>query len=126
MPPDYEALARRIEVGEGADDALTEDMARALGWRQTPAPGDGMWWQNPVTKAWRIGLPDWLGSLDAAMSLALPGWRINVWESPDRDFVVNLHGAAGPRGVERSGRAPTLARAIAAAWCRARTETGGA
>src|SRR5271156_4263248 len=110
MPSDLEALALRIESASGAGDALTEHGARAWGCRQPPAaPADGMWWQNPVTKAWRIGQPDWLGSLDAAMSLAIEGWRINVWESPDRDFVVNLHGAAGPRGVERSGRAPTLA-----------------
>lgn len=59
------ALARRIEHEEPSAE-LCEAIGRALGWEQS-ITGNGMWWRSPDRK-WGF-LPDWLGSLDAAVSL---------------------------------------------------------
>jgi hypothetical protein len=107
------ALADRIETEEPSSN-LARDMARALGYTETP---DG----------WRLGnapplrvLPPWLDSLDASASLMPPGWTVcRMTADVGQLVIVGLCRGQLPL-ILLEGRAKTEPRARASAAFRAR------
>lgn len=77
-------LIERIERAGGPDRALNADILRRLGWTQDGSDAfdpDG----NRV-----LSIPDYLGSLDAAMTLVPRGWiaEIRRYFNNDGEYVA--------------------------------------
>ena len=79
------ALAARCEAAIGADEGLRDDIAFALGWRLR----DAIWWKPPSGE-WQMGLPDWLGALEASFSLITKGMRVGALVKQPDYTIVNL------------------------------------
>lgn len=134
-------LSDRVEALAGPDEDIRREIALALGWKPVPNPGVagglvGKWWLPDGSMA---DLPNWLGCLNAALSLLPESWRAGfeqgalcdhdpdqvvawVWpfeSSYDPDWQMGQETQIGnPDGVR--GFAATPALALCAAALRAR------
>ena len=80
------ALAERVEELEGPDAKVNADILRALGWTEhgfvafTPSGHKAM------------VIPDYLGSIDAAMTLVPEGfcWTVNTFGEPNKSASAYL------------------------------------
>lgn len=113
------ALAARAEAG--GDDALSDDVWRALGWKEVRSPVGRVYWRKPINYEIFFGpRPDLRRSIDA--QAVLPGridcvmrrpgdgiWGADVWQAaPKLSFV-------GRASTEPLARLAALLRAMAAA-----------
>ncbi len=108
------ALAEECEKATGPDPELVKQIAIALGWRRSGLSH----WQPPEADpagVWRVGLPDWLGSLDAALSLVRPGRWWMVERRPGHTCYANI-------SDDGEGTAPTPPLALCAAALRVLAE----
>lgn len=89
-----EALLARVMEGEGWDAKLNADIAVTLGewqrkWHDSERP-HGWYWRRG-DHSWTAegdGYPaDYLGSLDAALTLVPEGWRINLLSEWDNETL---------------------------------------
>lgn len=109
-------LAMQVENADAPDRTLEETIdlvAYVLGWRaeRKEVPFDA---------------PRYLSSIDASTTLQMPGWFQHVWNRPDGFSEALVERDLAP-GAETwgtvSGTTPdAMARALTAAWLRARAE----
>ena len=121
----WEALLARVQEGSGEDRALNADIAVTLGgwqrkWHDSERPHGWYWRRGDYSwTAEMDGYPsDYLGSLDAALTLVPEGW---TW--------ARFHGGVfecamldDRRALFERGAAATPARALIAACIKARME----
>lgn len=113
---DVLALATQVENADAPDRALEETIdlvAYVLHWRaeRKEVPFDA---------------PRYMSSIDAATTLQMPGWFQHVWNRPDGISEAYVERGLAP-GAETwgavSGTTPdAMARALTAAWLRARAK----
>jgi hypothetical protein len=125
---DLNELADRAGRLGGRDPALSKDIYRALfevpelspvehgyGWRED----DSGWWcqtgEDQRVPRQRIDPPDWLGSIDAAMTLVPEGFNVQFERTGNTSRACVWHGA---RIVSRYGASPALALTAAALHAR--------
>lgn len=111
------ALAERVERG----DATNEEIASALGWRESNLVSSG-WWYAPDGIA-QLGVPAWLTSLDAAVTLVPEWWVVSHVNSGGTHFMAMRTPAPPFRSV--TGKADTEPQARTAAALRARAAMMG-
>ena len=130
-------LARRVEVLDGDDWQTRVDIACALGWTSKTV-GQVIAWYAPGDPHMKAGPPNWLASLDAALTLVPEGWWLaglsfnhaDFRSSADREWhaeiagpvtwaVLDRHVGEEPQFECEGGNATTPALAIAAAALRA-------
>lgn len=120
---DLKDLARRVSELQGPSREIDAEIARALGWREIPNPTAagglvGRWYDPDGNMSGHSGPPDWLASLDAAMTLVPEGAKL----------TFQNHGDTGGRSMwlvspnERFISAATPALALCAAALIARSE----
>jgi hypothetical protein len=120
-PAVLRSLADRVER-EPPSRELQEAIATALGW-ECGADGQSVFWRDPATDAWQMGLPEWLTSIDAAASMMPEGWRVAslfMWPDPKEWRCTMIRS-----GESECGIAPTEPQARVAAALRARAAEGG-
>lgn len=109
------AFAERVECATGPDRALEEEIdliAYDLGWRaeRKEVPFDA---------------PRYTISIDAAASPQMSGWSQSVWNRSDGISEAHVERDSPPSEAwgATSGTTPdVMARALTAAWLRARAE----
>lgn len=129
------ALSALVEMTTGPDPELVAQIRCAAfaphgafvkqspingAWCVYEAPrADGRersWEYRGLTQEQRLG--DFLGSVDAALSLVPEGWKPQISQERDDLWRVNIGNASRSKGVYAHGR--TAARAITAAALKAR------
>lgn len=116
---DLNELAERAEGLSGPDREVELEIARALGWSAIPNPTSagglvGRWQKADGALSGHDGPPNWLGSIDAAMTLLTGHWL----------SLMTGHGAiakigrVGDWNYCASGEARSAALAITAAALR--------
>lgn len=121
-------LAERVGQGTGGDRELEVQIVYALHPNIGPYEGqcvgdEPIFWHEPYRKQ---PCPDFLTSLDAALSLVPEGWRWSLRKMPLSNFMASLFVIA-PNGSNRpyvpdtltQVQASTPARALTAACLRA-------
>lgn len=84
------ALADRVEKLEAPDREGQEELAKALGYKPERNHPDPRGWHSP-DGYYCEELPDWLASLDAAMTLVPEGWAIDsIKEGEVGSWYVNI------------------------------------
>jgi len=129
-----EALLARVLEGTGPDRKLNADIAVTLGgwerkWHDSERPHGWYWRRGDYSwTAEGEGYPaDYLGSLDAALTLVPEGWS---WHVALRTYLTFFRatGSVWQEGQQRAtftADAATPARALIAACLKARMEAQG-
>jgi len=123
---DLQRLVERIEGLVKSDAAVNDDIARALGWTQHSDEADPvytrkpqLWWAKPGEEwSTMTVVPNYTGSVDAALTLVPAGWRRWLLDADNGDGLCQLEHLASD--IEAHARGKTLALAITAASFRAR------
>ncbi|MGI9490452.1 MAG: hypothetical protein ACR2RF_32085 [Geminicoccaceae bacterium] len=114
-------LIAALEAAEGPSRELGDELAFALGWVCTP-PVRGRCWIDPQGGK-HHHRPDFLGSIDAALSFTPEGWRVHEFQEADdgrwRCRVVRAQGRGGDSETGGWWR-PTAAIALCIANLKAR------
>lgn len=107
------ALADKIEQATEPTIELSHDIARALGWKQSTEQWRQEWWCRPGTQEWQRGVPNWVWSIDAALTLLKPD---DFWSVASTGSAL----VAIKDGAPIEGRANSPVLALVAAILRAR------
>jgi hypothetical protein len=121
MTPDHTDLIRRLKAAPCGSRELSDEVARALGWKEKPDYPRYKWVTPEFQR--RTRPPDFTQSLDAAMQAIPEGWRWTVGASRDGTFRCFLGAGEWTQDRddyrEREGHAATAPLAICAASLRA-------
>ena len=130
----WEALLARVQEGSGEDRALNADIAVMVGgwqrkWHDSERPHGWYWRRGDYSwTAEGEGYPsNYLGSLDAALTLVPEGWS---WHAALRTYLTPFRatGSVWQEGQQYAlfnADAATPARALIAACLKARMEALG-
>ena len=135
MTTDIKELAARVEALDGDDLHTRVDIALALGWT-SKAVGQVIAWYAPGDPHMKAGPPQWLTSIDAAMTLVpegcgwMAGWGQTLPDEPMGGAAITRNArfigydANYDRFAEGEAATPALALTAAALRAISRSKEG--